>query len=62
MTSKKDEALVRQTKGSVQEAIGKLIGDVAVEKQGSRESKAGAKQVAPKRSGAKDPIDRDDDK
>lgn len=57
MTRKHDDALVRQTKGSVQEAIGKIIGDAAVEKQGSRESEAGAKQAS-----AKDPIDRDDAK
>ncbi len=57
MTRKHDDALVRQTKGSVQEAIGKIIGDAAVEKQGSRESAAGAKQAS-----AKDPIDRDDAK
>ena len=55
MTSKKDAALLRQTKGSVQEAIGKIIGDVAVEKQGSRESKAGAKQAD-----AETPIDPND--
>ncbi|WP_200912574.1 hypothetical protein [Sphingomonas sp. Leaf242] len=55
MTSKKNEAVVRQTKGSVQEAIGKIIGDVAVEKQGSRESKAGAKQAD-----AETPIDPND--
>ncbi|MEG3085201.1 hypothetical protein U1707_16240 [Sphingomonas sp. PB2P12] len=55
MTSKKDDARVRQAKGSVQEAIGKIIGDVAVEKEGSRESEAGAKQAGPKA-----PVDRTD--
>lgn len=54
MTNKKDDARVRQAKGSVQEAIGKIIGNVAVEKEGSRESEAGAKQASPKA-----PTDRD---
>jgi uncharacterized protein YjbJ (UPF0337 family) len=35
----------RQAKGSVQEAIGKIIGDAAVEKRGARESEAGARQA-----------------
>ncbi|MGU3390565.1 hypothetical protein [Sphingomonas sp. M1A8_2b] len=70
MTSKKDadeikESRVRQAKGSVQEAIGKIIGDVAVEKRGSSESEAGARQAKAKRPAkgpANPPIDRDDDK
>jgi len=41
----KDSALARQAKGSVQEAIGKIIGDTGVEQRGRRESKAGARQV-----------------
>ncbi len=45
MTSKSDEARTRRAKGSVQEAIGKIIGDTAVEKQGLSESKAGARQA-----------------
>lgn len=43
--SDRDEARARQAKGSVQEAIGKIIGDVAVERQGSQESEAGARQA-----------------
>jgi uncharacterized protein YjbJ (UPF0337 family) len=35
----------RQAKGSVQEAIGKIIGDPGVERSGRRESKAGAEQA-----------------
>lgn len=36
---------VRHAKGSVQEAIGKIIGDAGVERQGRRESDAGARQA-----------------
>ena len=43
MTKKTDKARARQAKGSVQEAIGKIIGNAAVEEQGHRESEAGAK-------------------
>ncbi len=43
--SDRDEGRARQAKGSVQEAIGKIIGDVAVERQGSQESEAGARQA-----------------
>ncbi len=45
MTSEKDKARARQAKGSVQEAIGKIIGNAAVEKRGLSESKAGARQA-----------------
>ena len=40
-----DDARTRQAKGSIQEAIGKIIGDPAIEQRGSRESEAGARQV-----------------
>lgn len=45
MTRSADDGRVRQAKGSVQEAIGKLIGDVAVERHGARESDAGAREA-----------------
>ncbi len=45
MTSDTDKARARQAKGSVQEAIGKIIGNAAVEKRGLSESKAGARQA-----------------
>ncbi|WP_165374774.1 hypothetical protein [Sphingomonas montana] len=54
MTSEKDKARARQAKGSVQEAIGKIIGDTAVEKRGSRERKAGARQSDTKHPTPKD--------
>jgi len=43
--SEQDEARARQAKGSIQEAIGKIIGNAAVEQRGSQESEAGARQV-----------------
>ena len=46
MTDKSEKGRVREAKGSVQEAIGKLIGDVAVEQRGASESKAGARDSA----------------
>jgi uncharacterized protein YjbJ (UPF0337 family) len=45
MTQHTDKARARQAKGSVKEAIGKIIGDVDVERQGRRESTAGAEQA-----------------
>ena len=45
MTEHTDKGRARQAKGSVKEAIGKIIGDVDVERQGRRESKAGAQQA-----------------
>lgn len=45
MTDKSEKGRVREAKGSVQEAIGKLIGDVAVEQQGASESEAGAREA-----------------
>ncbi len=58
MTSDKNTGRARQAKGSVQEAIGKIIGNVAVEKQGLSESKAGARQ-AKAENPIDPPIDRD---
>ncbi|MGA1799408.1 CsbD family protein [Sphingomonas sp. 4RDLI-65] len=52
--TKDDKGRARRAKGSVQEAIGKIIGDVAVEQRGSRESAAGARQA-----GAENDIDKD---
>ena len=46
MSDKSEKGRVREAKGSVQEAIGKLIGDVAVEQRGASESKAGARDAA----------------
>ncbi|PTW46470.1 hypothetical protein C8J25_105251 [Sphingomonas faeni] len=43
--SDQDEARTRQAKGSIQEAIGKIIGDPAIEQRGSQESEAGARQA-----------------
>ena len=40
-----DDARTRQAKGSIQEAIGKIIGNAAIEQRGSRESAAGARQA-----------------
>jgi len=40
-----DDARTRQAKGSIQEAIGKIIGNAAIEQRGSRESEAGARQA-----------------
>ena len=45
MNDKSEKGRVREAKGSVQEAIGKLIGDVQVEQQGASESKAGAREA-----------------
>ncbi|GHH10998.1 MULTISPECIES: CsbD family protein [Sphingomonas] len=45
MTQRRDKGRARQAKGSVQEAIGKIIGDADVERQGRRESEAGADQA-----------------
>lgn len=42
-----DAGRVRQAKGSVQEAIGKIIGDPGLEREGRRESDAGARQADP---------------
>jgi uncharacterized protein YjbJ (UPF0337 family) len=39
-------ATTREAKGSVQEAIGKLIGDDVVQAQGTAERKAGAADAA----------------
>ncbi|TXC69637.1 CsbD family protein [Sphingomonas ginsenosidivorax] len=44
-TGEKGKGRVLQAKGSVREAIGKITGNAAVEKQGLRESEAGAKQA-----------------
>jgi len=44
--TRKTDGRARQAKGSVQEAIGKLIGDVLVEQRGASESKAGARDSA----------------
>ncbi len=49
----------RQAKGSVQEAIGKIIGNPVVERQGSRETAAGARQARAEHP-ATPPIDTDD--
>lgn len=43
--TEKAKGRARQAKGSVQEAIGKIIGDARLEKRGSRESEAGARQA-----------------
>ena len=43
--SDQDEARTRQAKGSIQEAIGKIIGNAAIEQRGSQESEAGARQA-----------------
>ena len=40
-----DDARTRQAKGSIQEAIGKIIGNAAIEQRGSQESEAGARQA-----------------
>ncbi len=40
-----DEARTRQAKGSIQEAIGKIIGNAAIEQRGSQESEAGAREA-----------------
>ena len=55
----KDSALARQAKGSVQEAIGKIIGDPGVERSGRRESKAGAQQAQAEPHETDHSIDRD---
>lgn len=57
MTQRTDEARAKQAKGSVKEAIGKIIGDPDVERQGRRESKAGAEQARAKRTVKKDGAD-----
>ncbi|GGE92084.1 CsbD family protein [Sphingomonas prati] len=44
----KEEGRAREAKGSVKEAIGKIIGDAVVEEHGNRERKAGARQAASK--------------
>lgn len=43
--SDQDEARARQAKGSIQEAIGKIIGNAAIEQRGSQESEAGAREA-----------------
>ena len=51
------KARVRQAKSSVQEAIGKITGDTAVERRGARESAAAARQTGtapPSDAGDKD--------
>ncbi|MCK8455311.1 hypothetical protein [Sphingomonas faeni] len=45
MNQKSDKGRAREAKGSVQEAIGKLIGDVLVAQQGASESEAGAREI-----------------
>ncbi|MES3151099.1 hypothetical protein [Sphingomonas faeni] len=40
-----DDGRSRQAKGSVLEAIGKIIGDPAVETRGQRETEAGVRQA-----------------
>ncbi len=45
MNHKHDTNRTRRAKGSVKEAIGKIIGDAAIEERGSRESEAGARQA-----------------
>ncbi|TCQ06255.1 hypothetical protein [Sphingomonas sp. PP-CC-3A-396] len=45
MTRDTDKGRVRQAKGSVQEAIGKLIGDTTVTQRGASESEAGAREA-----------------
>ena len=45
MTSDANKGRVRQAKGSVQEAIGKLIGDPGATRRGASESEAGAREV-----------------
>lgn len=45
MNQKSDKGRAREAKGSVQEAIGKLIGDVLVAQQGASESEAGARDI-----------------
>ena len=40
-----DDARTRQAKGSIQEAIGKIIGNAAIEQRSSQESEAGARQA-----------------
>lgn len=42
---KTDEASVREAKGSVHEAIGKLIGDDDARERGAAEKEAGASQT-----------------
>ncbi|WP_010185430.1 CsbD family protein [Sphingomonas sp. PAMC 26605] len=54
MTQHTDKGRARQAKGSVKEAIGKIIGDVDVERQGRRESKAGAEQARGESPATKD--------
>jgi len=49
----------RQAKGSVQEAIGKIIGDPGVERSGRRESKAGAQQAQAEPDETDHSIDRE---
>ena len=57
--SDQDEGRTRQAKGSIQEAIGKIIGDPGVERSGRRESKAGAKQAQAEPHETDHSIDRD---
>lgn len=45
MTSERDKGRARQAKGSVREAIGKIIGNPEIQKEGRRESKAGAREA-----------------
>lgn len=56
MTQHTDKARAKQAKGSVTEAIGKIIGDPDVERQGRRESKAGTEQA-----GGDRPVEKDSD-
>lgn len=44
-----DAAASRQAKGSVHEAIGKLIGDDAAMEEGAAEQRAAKKKTQPKR-------------
>ena len=50
---KPDQGRARQAKGSVLEAIGKIIGDPAIETRGLRESEAGARQAETERRPAR---------
>ncbi|WP_156356893.1 hypothetical protein [Sphingomonas sp. Leaf38] len=55
MTGDTDKSRVRQARGSVQEAIGKLIGDAHVEQCGADESEAGAREADAADTKAKPP-------
>lgn len=61
MTRKPEDGRARQAKGSVLEAIGKIIGDPAVETRGQRENEAGARQAARQAEGDDAPAKRPPD-